>query len=108
MNSIPQWVQILMTACGGSAIGTLVKALIRPEPHLGRWFAQLIAAFFVGGLAGSAAIEYFQLTTFVGCAAAGSCALIAEEIVRGIQARGRRLRNGNLDLTAGGGDSDDR
>lgn len=105
---MPEWLQILLTASGGSAIGTLVKAIFRPEPHVRRWMAQLIASFFVGGLAGSAAIEYFHLTTFVGSAAAGICAVIAEEIVRGVQARGRRIREGNFDLTSRGGDSDER
>jgi hypothetical protein len=107
MNSLPQWLEILLPASAGAAIGTMVKAVFRPEPHVGRWLAQSVAAFFVGALAGAAAIEYFQLTTFVGCGVAASSALIAEEIVRGIQARGRRIRKGDFDLT-GRGDSDER
>lgn len=104
---MPQWLQIILTACAGSAIGTLVKAIFRPEPHVGRWLAQMIASFFVGASAGSAAIEYFQLTPFVGAGAASICALIAEEIVRGLQARGRRIRRGDFTLPFPGAEEED-
>jgi hypothetical protein len=107
MNSLPEWLQILLPAGAGSALGTLVKALFRPEPHIKRWMAQLLAGWLVGMLAGAAIIEWFQLLPFVGCGVAASSALIAEEIVRGIQARGRKLRKGHIDLTLRGDDTDE-
>lgn len=105
---MPAWLQILLTAIAGSAVGTLVKALLRPEPHVGRWLAQLLASFLVGGCVGAAMIEWFKLESFAGGVAAAAAALIAEEIVRGLQARGRRIREGNFDLTSHGGDGDER
>lgn len=107
MIGLSEPLQILITAGVGSAVGTLVKALIRPEPHFGRWLAQLLSSFLIGALVGSAVIEWMQLTTFVGCMAAAASALISEEIVRGLQARGRKVGKGNFDLSAGG-DSDER
>lgn len=97
---MPLWLQTIVTAAVGSGVGTLIKALIRPEPHFGRWLAQLLASFLVGGVVGSAAIEYLRLEPFVGGMAAAAGALIAEEIVRGLQARGRRIREGDFDLSS--------
>lgn len=108
MLQLPDWLEVMLTACAGSALGTLVKALLRPEPHLGRWFAQLFASFIVGGLVGAIAIEHFGLASFMGCGVGAASALIAEEIVRGLQARGRRIRNGDFDLLGRGDDSDER
>lgn len=80
----------------GSALGTLVKSVTRPEPKLGRWFMQVVVAMTVGMLLGGAIIEWFRLGGMMAAAVAAGCALISEEIVKGVQARGRRVAKGDF------------
>lgn len=103
-----QWLDILITAIAGSAAGTLIKALLRPERHLGRWLQQAAASLLTGGVVGAAAIEYFRLQSFAGSLVAAAGAILAEELVRGLQARGRRIQEGRFDLSLRGDDPDER
>jgi hypothetical protein len=86
----------ILMLLGGSALGTLVKSVLRPEPHFGRWLLQAFIAMAIGIVAGGAVIEYFRLDGFQAAAAGAAFALISEEVVRGLQARGRRVARGDF------------
>lgn len=94
----------ILMLLGGSAVGTLIKSVLRPEPHFWRWLLQALVAMFVGVVAGGAVIEYFALEGFRAAAAGAGFALISEEIVRGLQARGRRVAKGDFSIKPEPGD----
>jgi hypothetical protein len=88
----------ILMLLGGSALGTLVKSVLRPEPHVGRWLLQAFIAMAIGIVVGGAVIEYFRLAGFQAAAAGAAFALISEEVVRGLQARGRRVAKGDFSV----------
>jgi hypothetical protein len=90
----------------GSALGTLIKSVTRPEPKLGRWAVQVVVAMTVGVVLGGAIIEYLELGGMMAACVAAGCALISEEIVKGVQARGRRVAKGDFSI-APEADNDD-
>lgn len=83
----------------GACLGTLIKSLRSPERHIGRWVVQVLIALAVGVIAGGAVIEYFGFEGFRAAAAGAVFALLSEEIVRGVQSRGRRVARGDFTMS---------
>ena len=93
-------IEAIVVLIVGAVLGTLVKSATRPEASFRRWAVQAFIAFAVGVVVGGAIIEYFNLGGFMAAAAACGCALISEEIVKGVQANGRRwIGRGRIPFT---------
>ena len=97
----PKLVDILVWSVSGSTLGTLWRALTRPEGSPFRWFAQVFVSLSVGILAGGAIIQYLDLTGYVAAGAGAVCAFLSEEVLRFLQLRGKKLENGKVDLSVG-------
>jgi len=97
----PKLVDILVWSVSGSTLGTLWRALTRPEVSPFRWFAQVFVSLSVGILAGGAIIQYLELTGYVAAGAGAVCAFLSEEVLRFLQLRGKKLENGKVDLSVG-------
>lgn len=80
----------------GSLIGTVFKIMRRPPPSLLHAVGGAFTAIFVGTLVGGICSEYFHLGPWVTSSAAAAAAYISDEILRGIEAHGKTLRQGKL------------
>lgn len=97
----PKLVDILVWSVSGSTLGTLWRAMTRPESSPVRWFVQVFVSLTVGILAGGAIIQYMELTGYVAAGAGAVCAFLSEEVLRFIQLRGKKLEAGKIDITMG-------
>lgn len=97
----PKFFDILVWSVSGSTLGTLWRALTRPEPSPLRWAVQVFLSLTVGILVGGAIIQYLNLTGYVAAGAGAVCAFLSEEVLRFLQLRGRKLEKGKVDLSVG-------
>jgi uncharacterized membrane protein YeaQ/YmgE (transglycosylase-associated protein family) len=95
----PETIKALITAGTGSAVGTVLKSIIKPETNLKRWLLQSTSAVIVGALFGLAMTEYAQFGQFTSLAAASVGALLSEQIIGFFLARGESLNRGKIDLS---------
>lgn len=102
MKLDPQLVEIFTWVSSGAALGTLWRALTRPEPNVTEWLIQSFVALTVGIIIGCAATQYFSLTGFVSTAAGAVCSFLSEEVLRGLRVRGRGIQKGQIDLSLQG------
>ena len=100
----PKLIDIFIWSASGAALGTLWRALTRPEPHPGRRFVQGLLSLSVGILAGGALIQWFNLTGYVAAGSGAVCAYLAEEGLRFLQLRGAKLQAGTIDVSLKGDD----
>lgn len=97
----PKLVDILVWSVSGSTLGTLWRAMTRPESSPVRWFVQVFVSLTVGIVAGGAIIQHLELTGYVAAGAGAVCAFLSEEVLRFLQMRGKKLQAGKIDLTVG-------
>ena len=97
----PKFVDTLVWSIAGSTLGTLWRAMTRPENSPLRWFVQVFVSLSVGILVGGAIIQHMGLTGYVAAGVGAVCAFLSEEVLRFFQMRGRGLKNGKIDLTMG-------
>jgi hypothetical protein len=100
----PETIKALITAGTGSSIGTVLKAILKPETNLKRWLLQSLSAVLVGVLFGLAMMEWFKLGQFSALASASVGALLSEQIIGFFLSRGERLKKGDIDISAKGKD----
>jgi hypothetical protein len=98
----PKLIDILVWSIAGSTLGTLWRAMTRPEASAVRWFIQVFVSLSVGILVGGAIIQHLDLTGYVAAGAGAVCAFLSEEVLRFFQSRGRRLENGKIDVSMDG------
>jgi hypothetical protein len=98
----PKLIDIMVWSVAGSTLGTLWRAMTRPESSPFRWFAQVFVSLSVGILVGGAIIQHMELTGYVAAGAGAVCAFLSEEVLRFIQLRGRKLENGKVDVSMDG------
>lgn len=100
---------MLATVAFGAVAGTLIKALTRPKVSWQRWMVQSAVSLAVGMLGGAAMVQWMEWEDkwFLAVSAGTVSSFLAEEIVRGIQAYGRRLARGHLEHPFKGGENDD-
>jgi hypothetical protein len=98
----PKFYEILIWSVSGSTLGTLWRAMTRPETSPLRWFVQVFVSLSVGILAGGAIIQHMDLTGYVAAGAGAVCAFLSEEVLRFIQMRGRKLEDGKIDVSVDG------
>lgn len=96
----PELTKALVTSGTGAGIGTLLKTIIKPESDVRKWFVASSTAIIVGTLAGGAVKEWLNLGELAGLAAAAAGALLSEQIIGFLQARGEGLKKGKLDISA--------
>ena len=108
MNNDPR-LQLLVTVAFGAVAGTLIKAFARPESNWRRWMVQATVSLAIGLLGGASIVQWMEWEDkwFLAVSAGTVSAFLAEEIVRGIQAYGRRLSRGHLEHPFKGGEHDD-
>ena len=97
----PKFIDILIWSVSGSTLGTLWRAVTRPESSPVRWFVQVFMSLTVGILVGGAIIQHLDLTGYVAAGAGAVCAFLSEEVLRFVQSKGRKLENGKVDITLG-------
>jgi hypothetical protein len=97
----PKLADILIWSIAGSTLGTLWRAMTRPESSPLRWFIQVFVSLSVGILVGGAIIQHFGLHGYVAAGVGAVCAFLSEEVLRFFQSRGKKLENGKVDLTMG-------
>lgn len=97
----PKLVDIFVWSVSGSTLGTLWRAMTRPETSPLRWFVQVFVSLTVGIIAGGALIQHFGLSGYVAAGAGAVCAFLSEEVLRFIQLRGKKLEGGKIDVTMG-------
>jgi hypothetical protein len=100
----PKLIDILVWSSSGAALGTLWRALTRPETHPGKRFVQGFLGLSVGILVGGAIIQYFNLTGYLAAGAGAVCAYLSEEGLRFLQLRGAKLKEGKIDVSLKGED----
>ena len=100
----PKLFDILVWSIAGSTLGTLWRAITRPENSPVRWFLQVFLSLSVGILVGGAIIQHLELTGYVAAGAGAVCAFLSEEVLRFFQTRGRKLEKGEIDVTMEGKD----
>lgn len=98
----PKFVDILVWSVSGSTLGTLWRAITRPESSPFRWFLQVFVSLTVGILVGGAIIQHMELTGYVAAGAGAVCAFLSEEVLRFFQTRGKKLGDGKIDISTGG------
>lgn len=98
----PKFIDIFVWSVSGSTLGTLWRAMTRPESSAMRWFVQVFISLTVGILVGGALIQHFKLEGYVAAGAGAVCAFLSEEVLRFFQARGRKLENGKIDVGVDG------
>lgn len=98
----PKFVDILIWSVSGSTLGTLWRAMTRPENSPLRWFVQVFVSLTVGILVGGAIIQHMGLTGYVAAGAGAVCAFLSEEVLRFVQMRGKKLEAGKIDTSMGG------
>lgn len=98
----PKLFDILVWSIAGSTLGTLWRAMTRPETSPLRWFVQVFLSLSVGILVGGAIIQHMELTGYVAAGAGAVCAFLSEEVLRFFQSRGKKLGDGKIDTSMGG------
>lgn len=99
--------EIVLTVSSGTAIGTLWRMMTRPETDWKRFLRRALTALTVGPVIGFGIVQYYDLHNFVAVAVGSICSFMAEEILSFFEARGKRLRNGDIDLALKNGDDND-
>lgn len=95
----PKLVDIFVWSVSGSTLGTLWRAMTRPENTVRRWFIQVFLSLTVGIMVGGAIIQYFKLEGYVAAGAGAICAFLSEEVLRFAQLRGKKLESGKIDIS---------
>lgn len=98
----PKFFDILVWSVSGSTLGTLWRAMTRPENSPMRWFIQVFVSLSVGILVGGALIQHFLLEGYVAAGAGAVCAFLSEEVLRFAQLRGKKLEGGKIDISMDG------
>ena len=88
--------EIIITAGLGSAMGTLWRAVTRPETVAKRFIIQAVVSITVGTVIGGGLIQYLHLTSFVAAGVAATAAYLAEEVLKFMQVRGSKLERGDI------------
>lgn len=88
--------EIIVTAGLGSAMGTLWRAVTRPETIAMRFITQAVVSITVGTVIGGALIQYLHLTSFIAAGVAATAAYLAEEVLKFMQVRGAKLERGDI------------
>jgi CDP-diglyceride synthetase len=83
----------------GSVIGMAFKMMRSPPPTLWQAVGGAFTAITVGTLVGGMCSEYFQLGPWITSSAAAAAAYISDELLRGIEVHGKRLRQGKLPIS---------
>lgn len=98
----PKLIDIMVWSVAGSTLGTLWRAMTRPESSPLRWFIQVFVSLSVGILVGGAIVQHLDLTGYVAAGVGAVCAFLSEEVLRFVQLRGRKLENGKIDVSMDG------
>jgi len=98
----PKLLDIMIWSIAGSTLGTLWRAMTRPENSPIRWGIQVFVSLSVGILIGGAIIQHLELTGYVAAGVGAVCAFLSEEVLRFAQSRGKKLQDGKIDVTLGG------
>lgn len=91
-DQLPDFVSAAASSGVGATLGTVVKLMRSPPLSIWRWAAQSFTSIFIGTLAGGLTAEYLDWSIWAVSSAAAAAAYISDEILRMIEANGKRLR----------------
>lgn len=100
----PETIKALITAGTGSSIGTVLKAILKPETNLKRWLLQTSSSLIVGVMFGLTLTEWFKFGTITSCTATAVGVLLSEQILSFVMSRGDKLKDGKIDISIKGDD----
>lgn len=95
-NDLKDFFSAAFSSSIGSIIGTAIKMMRNPPRSIGRLLGEVFIRVTVGTLAGGICVEWFGWGPWVSSSIAAAAAICADEIIRGLEAHARKLKDAKL------------
>lgn len=107
---LPEWMdshlaKTLATIIPSAALGTLWRAVMSPAENIVKMAKGAFVAVTVGSIMGGAVMQYMQIDGFIAGAVIAAVAYLADPILAHLDHRGKKLRQGKIDISIKGDDA---